>query len=684
MAAAWYTGGMRDPLYDILFEPVQIGPKVARNRFFQVPHCNGMGHRHPSAHAAMRAVKAQGGWAVVCTEEVEIHHTTALDGAVEGRLWSDADIPAHLRLVERVHEHGALAGIELVHGGINAPNQYSRVAAMGPSVRPVTCWSPGQARAMSPADIADMRRWHQAAVRRSLKAGYDLVYVYAAHGLTLMQQFLSRHTNDRTDNYGGPLENRARLLSEVLQDTAELCEGTAAVACRLVVDELIGSAGLERAEIEDLFGLIGELPDLWDLMVGEWDFDSSTSRFEQEGYSEPYVHGLKKLTSKPVVIVGRYTSPDTMVRVVSQGIADFIGAARPSIADPFLPQKIEQGRPEDIRECIGCNTCVAADWLSVPISCTQNSSMGEEWRRGWHPERIRAKQSEAKVLVVGAGPAGLEAAVWLGRRGYEVVLAEASRNLGGRVAREARLPGLAEWARVVDHRVVQLQKLPNVMVTRESPMTAAEIAGYDFTHVAVATGARWRADGRGRVHHSAVLSGALTPDDLIEGRRPAGKRVVVFDDEHFYLGGVLAELMAKEGFEVTLVTPEARVSAWTVNTMEQRRIHRRLVAAGVDIRTNTVLSGQEGDTARLACAYTGRGSSVACDAVVTVTYRTPNDSLVSELRTLGVEAEGVGDAWNPGTIAEAVHHGRLYAESFDAPTPDPDATPFRREVIALS
>ncbi len=200
---------MRDPLHDILFEPVQIGPKVARNRFFQVPHCNGMGHRHPSAHAAMRAVKAEGGWAVVCTEEVEIHHTTALDGAVEGRLWSDADIPAHLRLVEGVHQHGALAGIELVHGGINAPNQYSRVAAMGPSVRPVTCWSPGQARAMSPADIADMRRWHRAAVRRSLKAGYDLVYVYAAHGLTLMQQFLSRHTNDRTDNYGGPLENRA-------------------------------------------------------------------------------------------------------------------------------------------------------------------------------------------------------------------------------------------------------------------------------------------------------------------------------------------------------------------------------------------------------------------------------------------------------------------------------------------
>ena len=122
-----------------------------------------------------------------------------------------------------------------------------------------------------------------------------------------------------------------------------------------------------------------------------------------------------------------------MVRLVSDGVLDLIGAARPSIADPFLPRKIEEGRLEDIRECIGCNVCVTGDWTATPIRCTQNPSMGEEWRRGWHPERIRRKASDAKVLVVGAGPAGLEAAMALGKRGYEVVLAEATRELGGRV-----------------------------------------------------------------------------------------------------------------------------------------------------------------------------------------------------------------------------------------------------------
>ena len=136
---------------------------------------------------------------------------------------------------------------------------------------------------------------------------------------------------------------------------------------------------------------MGELPDLWDFVAGPWEDDSATARFEDEGHQEQHVRGLKALTTKPVVGVGRFTSPDTMVRMIRDGVLDFIGAARPSIADPFLPEKIEQGRLEDIRECIGCNICVAGDATMTPIRCTQNPSMGEEWRRGWHPERHPAR-----------------------------------------------------------------------------------------------------------------------------------------------------------------------------------------------------------------------------------------------------------------------------------------------------
>ena len=684
---------MREPRFDVLFDPVQIGPVTARNRFFQVPHCNGMGHRDPSAHAAMRGVKAEGGWAVVCTEEVEIHYSTDVAPYVEGRIWDDADIPAHARLVDRVHEHGALAGLELVHSGMIASNLWVRQPPMGPANLPVPSTDPVQARRMDADDIADLRRWHRQAVARGLRAGYDLVYVYAAHGLTTIQHFLSRRYNDRDDAYGGSIENRVRLLREILEDTLEEVDGRAAVACRICVDELVGEEGLERAEIERVFAMVGELPDLWDLMVGEWDFDSITSRFADEGAQEAYVRGIKALTSKPVVGVGRFTSPDTMVRMVRDGVLDLIGAARPSIADPFLPKKIEEGRWQDIRECIGCNICVTGDSTKVPLRCTQNPSMGEEWRRGWHPERIRPKASDARVLVVGGGPAGLEAAQALGKRGYEVLLAEASGELGGRVVKEARLPGLAAWIRVLDYRKGQLERLPNVELGFDSPLTAQEILEYGFEHVAVATGSRWRADGVGRWHVKPLPfypgMQLLTPDDLMAGERPRGRRVVLYDDDHYYMGGVLAELLAREGHEVTIVTPEGRVSEWTVNTMEQHRIQRRLLEMGVTVVTAQTVVGAGAGHAQVSCVYTEREQELACDALVLVTARLPQDGIYLELKQLvadsstAMRVRAVGDAWSPGTIAAAVWDGHRYAEELDGPD-EFDTPPFRREVVELA
>ena len=468
----------RDPRYDILFEPVRIGPVTARNRFYQVPHCNGMGYKDPSALAAMRGMKAEGGWAVVCTEMVEIHHTADVAPYVELRLWSDQDIPMLARIAEKVHEHGLLAGIELCHSGYTANNLWSREVPMGVSPMPTASYfnDPIQARGMDKEDIRNLRRAHRKAALRSKEAGFDLVYVYAGHGLGIFQHFLSRATNFRTDEYGGSLENRARLLREVIEDTKDAVGDTCGVPVRIAMSEFIGSAGLEPAEVEDAIAMMAELPDLWDLSLSDWSKDSQTSRFSEEGFQEPYIKGVKKLTTKPVVGVGRYTSPDTMVRVIKQGIMDMIGAARPSIADPYLPNKIRDGRLDDIRECIGCNVCVTHDFTMTPLRCTQNPSMGEEWRRGWHPETIRAKEEDKHILVVGAGPAGLEAARALGQRGYRVTIADEASEAGGRVARESRLPGLSAWGRVRDWRLLQINKLPNVSLYLESEMTPETVA----------------------------------------------------------------------------------------------------------------------------------------------------------------------------------------------------------------
>ncbi|WP_067708112.1 oxidoreductase [Nocardia yamanashiensis] len=688
---------MRDPRYDILFEPVRIGPVTARNRFFQVPHCNGMGYRDPSGEAYMRQVKAEGGWAVVCTEQVEIHPTSDIGPFIELRLWDDQDLPALTRISEKIHEGGALAGIELAHNGLNSPNLISRETPLGPQHLPVVSWNydPVQAREMTRSDIADLRHWHREAVRRSLRAEYDIVYVYAGHAIGGLHHFLSPRYNNRTDEYGGSLRNRVRLLREILEDTREICEGRAAVACRISVDELLGDAGITRAEMEDVIGMLGELPDLWDFVLGSWEDDSVTSRFGPEGEQEPYVRGLKQLTTKPVVGVGRFTSPDMMVHQVKSGVLDLIGAARPSIADPFLPRKIETGDLEDIRECIGCNICVSGDFTMSPIRCTQNPTMGEEFRRGWHPERIKPRASESTVLVVGAGPAGLEAARALGQRGYAVSLAEATRELGGRVRAESSLPGLSAWIRVVDYREQQLRRLDNVEVFRQSPMTADDILGNDFQQVVIATGARWRRDGvaRWHTHPIPIDAGAeiLTPDDIFGGARPRGRKVVLFDDDHYYLGGVLAELLAGEKFDVTLVTPAAHVSQWTTNTMEVHRIRKRVMNAGVEVQVNRAVTAVTADGVTTTCAFTGHDVTVPADSVVFVTARLPNDGLYTELHRRKDEWEaadlrsvrGIGDAWAPGTIAAAVWSGHRYAEELDEPVRT-DPVPFRREVTGLS
>lgn len=681
---------VRDPRYDILFEPVRIGPVIAKNRFYQVPHCNGMGHAFPSSMAAMREIKAEGGWAVVNTEEVEIHHSSELTPAIEGRLWDDADIPVFSRMVEKVHAHGALAGIEPAHLGMGASNHYSRETPMGPSARPVDPYDPLQARAMDKTDIKAFRKWHVAAARRARTAGFDIVYVYAGHDMTTLMHFLSPDRNDRVDEYGGSLKNRVRLLREVLEDTRDAVGSTCAIALRLAVDEMLGDSGLlSTGEGREIVEMIAELPDLWDVNVSDWSNDSATSRFSGEGFQNSYVSFVKSVTSKPVVGVGRFTSPDTMVSLIKGGLLDFIGAARPSIADPFLPRKIEEGRVEDIRECIGCNICVSADFLGAPLRCTQNPTMGEEWRKGWHPEYIPGKTGEARILIVGAGPAGLECAMSLGRRGYDVALADAGSNLGGRVLLESKLPGLNQWRRVVDYRQYQISQMSNVEVFLESRLSAADVLEFDADHVVIAAGSTWANTGIGRTNRRAIArSGVplvLTPDDVMAGCQVEGP-ILVFDDDHYYMGGLMAEKLRRDGIDVTYVTPAADVSHWTHNTLEQERIQTRLLELGVKIEPHCNLESFSGEYAELACVFTKACRKIVCRTIVMVTMRQPVDQLFHDLQASMPRTDRrkletivrIGDCYAPSTIAAAVYAGHRYAREIGA-TPV-EGVPFRREL----
>ena len=673
--------------YDILFQPIKIGPVTAPNRFYQVPHCNGFGWRMPRGLAAMRGMKAEGGWGVVCTEETEIHYTSDLSPFIEGHIWSDDDIPSLQLMTDAVHKHGSLAGIELAYNSHDAANLYSRAVPFGPRSRGNgggSGYEPGQTRAATKDDLKQIRKWHRNAALRAKKAGFDIIYCYAAHNLTLAFHLMSKD-NDRADEYGGSLVNRTRFFRELIEDTKEAVGDTCAVAVRFAVDELLGADGMQfDGEAQEIVSMLAELPDLWDVNVSSWKNDSITSRFGKEGHQEKYISFVKKLTTKPVVGVGRYTSPDSMVSAIERGIMDLIGAARPSIADPFLPTKIKEGRHEDIRECIGCNICVTGDTRFVPIRCTQNPTMGEEWRRDWHPEIIAPKKSGDEILIVGAGPAGLEAARALGQRGYHVILTDAKREAGGRVTLESNLPNLNEWRRVIDWRLTQIQKTENIYFYPSSPMSAKDILEAGAPHVILATGSTWRRDGAGRYLSRPVKGDAniFTPDDLMNGKLPSGK-ILIYDDDHYYMGGVLAELLAQNGCEVTLITPAPSISYWTQFTLEQDRILKRLHKLNVTLLAEHVIASFTPTTATVTNVITSAESTLACDAIVMVTDRIPNDALYHELQP--ALADGrlkslriIGDAEAPNIIAQAVFSGHLAARDFDEQI-DPNVTPFKVE-----
>ena len=698
----------RPSRYDVLFDSVRIGPKVMRNRFYQTPHCSSLGTLRPGSQARLRGTKAEGGWAVVNTEYCSIHPEADDWPWVAARLWDDTDVQNLSAMTDAVHEHGSLAGVQLWYGGSVGSNLETRTVSRGVSQIPNEGFPSHSCYAMTTREIRDLQGLYVKAARRAVAAGFDIVILGAQEIDNICMQFLLPFYNHRSDEYGGSLENRARFIVETLDLIREAVSDQCAVTARLCVDSLgsydrgIRAAGEGIGVVE----LADPLVDFWDVQVGgwysaQWGEDAAASRFSNENWQSQWIQSIRGATAKPLVGVGRFTSPDTMVSVIRSGQQDIIGAARPSIADPFLPKKIEEGRFEELRECIGCNICVSRFSRSTPIACTQNPTLGEEYRRGWHPEQIpAASNTESPVLVVGAGPAGLECAVTLGKRGFQNVhLVDAAPKPGGSLRWIARLPGLAEWIRVIDYREAQIAMLPNVEFVPNTSLDYDGILDYGGSLVIMATGSRWATNGINWATHEPIPGveadsrHIFTPEQIaVDQAEVDGDRVVIYDCDGYFMGVSLAELLQSQGKQVTIVTPFSEVAPEMLHTLEHPQMVRRLTELGIEVVTSTVVDQITRDGLALSSAVTRDAPTVAvADAVVLVTQRCSEDRLyrqleqaLSEGKAGGIEAVyRIGDCHVPRLVADAIFDGHRLAREID--TDDPATPlPYRRENLVLS
>ncbi|MEZ5076947.1 MAG: FAD-dependent oxidoreductase [Solirubrobacterales bacterium] len=687
----------RSASHDILFDSVQVGPKTLKNRLIGVPYSPGFGPTKPRAHVAHREVQAEGGWSAIFTGinspsedfEVEPHVDT---------LWDEDDARMLARQIEAIQAHDALAGVELGHAGADALNRVTRMPAVAPSQ--LTSWRRPTVtpKAMEESDIDRIQAATQRAAEAAVGAGCDLLCAYGSFSY-LPAQFLSPFYNRRSDSYGGSLANRARFWLEMLERIRGAVEGRCAISSRIAAAGL-SPIGISLEETLEFIRMADDLVDYWDVNIGAlWARESASSRMLGEGHAEEWIIEVREATDKPVVAIGRYTSPDRMAAAVRSGVCDLLGAARPRIADPFLPEKIRTGRYDEIRECTGSNFCVATHHVGQ-LACVQNPTVGEEYRRGWHPESVPPlEDADRSFLVVGAGPAGMECALTLAKRGATTVhLVDQADEVGGFMRWATSLPGLGEWARVINWRKIQLHKhrrrVRTILNTRLSLDDALE---YGADVVIVATGASWAVDGQVFGSHVPVpgadpgMPHVLTPEQIVlDGKRPPGERVAIYDGDGDYMAPALAQKLASEGFAVEIVTPHVVVSPFADERSDGPFLREQLHEAGIGERTSTEITEISPGRVALAERFDDRREQDV-DAVVLVTQRVSEDALYSGLvsdpellrRNEIQSVYRIGDCLAPRDVGDVVYDAHRLAREIESDDPSLPLPPRREHLGAF-
>ncbi|MEX5600207.1 FAD-dependent oxidoreductase [Pseudophaeobacter sp. C1-32P7] len=648
-----------------IFRPVTLRHKTLRNRIVFGAHTTNMAHGGlpGEAHSPYYRERALGGAAMIVVEPMPVHAAAVL---TRGNFLHSSDevIPHFRRLTEAAQAEGAVMIQQLYHVGAHGDQDNSWHAAWSPSGGP-SFHDSDASHAMSEAEIEESIEGFVQAAIRCQKAGFDGVEVWAAYHC-LLDQFWTPFSNQRDDRWGGSLENRTRLSRTILHRIRRAC-GEDFIIGLSVNDEPGVDVALSRESMAEIIALHDSEGAMDYVTVG------SGSYFDFARLLPSFQHG-EKLTSdlagtlKAAVQQALVTSeshirtPENANTLLGAGEADLVSLVRGQIADPHLVAKAEAGRAEDIRGCLSCNQqCWGRRSRDYWISCLVNPSAGRE--HDWGGDRFTPTSDPKKVLVVGGGPAGLEAARVAAERGHHVTLVEAAAHLGGQFHLAGLQPRRGQITDLISWYDRQLTRL-GVDVRLNTYMDAEDIKGEGADRVVLATGSQPPETGfQKALPHLAHLPGiehghVWSAEDVMARRARLGQEVIVLDEGGNWRGCGTAWRLAEDGRRVTLVTPDPMVGKELQRSATDLHLRRALAELGVAFVTEAAIAGWDGQGATVTCLLTGSQRAIPADDLVMAVPNHADMSLRDELIGLGVTPQLVGDADAPRMAAQAIFDGR--------------------------
>jgi 2,4-dienoyl-CoA reductase-like NADH-dependent reductase (Old Yellow Enzyme family)/thioredoxin reductase len=653
--------------FKYLFTPIQIGQFTVKNRIMSAPHGTLMADQglptEEFIHFEIEKAKGGTGWVCMSVGYIEPRDIIFMKnngGHYDRHMWTwkKEIVPGFTRIAEEVHGQGAYCSFQL--------NSMTLGNKRGPSLVPDCNFADQTWEPMTKDDIRRYLEYHAICCENVMEAGFDGIDIHNHSGM--VADFLSASINRRTDEYGGSLENRARLLMETIDVTRQVVGREKAIGYTLTVDDMLPGSIVPEEAVE-LAKMLDEQKKLDYLICGIGRETQSMHMYFGPMYLPPAyqmyaVEQIKEVVKNtPIIAVGRINDPMIAEGILAEGKADMVAMARPLIADPELPNKAREGLLDDIRPCHGCNqNCIKYMMDGAPIRCITNPTVGmEQW--GWGVGGYKPAPVKKKVIVVGGGPGGMEAARVCALKGHDVTLYEKADELGGQALLAEKLPGREEVGGLVRWQKIQMPKV-GVKVVTGTEATAQMVLDQNPDAVVVATGSTWRRDGYTGMSHMETTGwqqdNVFTADEVVSGKAEIGKNVVVWDGRGDITASGVAEILADRGCKVTLVAPTPNIGGIDlIKDMTWFHFMPRLLNKGVEISDQTFIVMIVEKTVTLLNIHTMGMWEVPADSVILITGKMPNDQLYLDLEGKVKELYKIGDARSPHSMGEANRDGHF-------------------------